>query len=125
MSAVTTQTLGRLAGAVRQGPRTRTGPRLAPGRPIRFGKALGPVLLLAVWSAEAFNTAIESTCNLLSPQFNEHVRIAKDLGAGAVLLISIGAFAIGLLTFWPYLVTGLPPTPDPNRPTTALYRAGP
>src|SRR5262245_43594236 len=70
--------------------------------------------VLAVWSAESFNTAIESTCNLLSPQFNEHVRIAKDVGAGAVLLISIGALAIGLLTFWPYLVTGLPPTPASN-----------
>jgi len=79
--------------------------------------------VLAVWSAESFNTAIESTCNLLSPQFNEHVRIAKDVGAGAVLLISIGALAIGLLTFWPYLVAGLPPTPD--RPTASLCRAAP
>jgi diacylglycerol kinase (ATP) len=58
---------------------------------------------LAVWSAEAFNTAIESTCNLLSPELSEHVRVAKDVGAGAVLLVSIGAAVIGLLTFWPYL----------------------
>jgi diacylglycerol kinase len=78
--------------------------------------------VLAVWSAEAFNTAIERTCNLLSPQFSEHVRIAKDVGAGAVLLISIGALAIGLLTFWPYLVKALPPTPDPHHPTAALCR---
>jgi diacylglycerol kinase (ATP) len=63
--------------------------------------------VLAVWSAEAFNTAIDSTCNLLSPQFSEHVRIAKDVGAGAVLLISLGALVIGLLTFWPYLATAL------------------
>jgi diacylglycerol kinase (ATP) len=63
--------------------------------------------VLAVWSAEAFNTAIESTCNLLSPHFSEHVRIAKDVGAGAVLLISLGALVIGLLTFWPYLATAL------------------
>jgi diacylglycerol kinase (ATP) len=81
--------------------------------------------VLAVWSAEAFNTAIESTCNLLSPQFSEHVRIAKDVGAGAVLLISIGALAIGLLTFWPYLVRELPPASDPHRPTAALCRAAP
>jgi len=81
--------------------------------------------VLAVWSAEAFNTAIESTCNLLSPQFSEHVRIAKDVGAGAVLLISIGALAIGLLTFWPYLATGFPPTPDPHQLTAALCRAMP
>jgi diacylglycerol kinase (ATP) len=81
--------------------------------------------VLAVWSAEAFNTAIESTCNLLSPQFSEHVRTAKDVGAGAVLLISIGALAIGLLTFWPYLVTGLPPLPDPHHLTAALCQVAP
>jgi diacylglycerol kinase (ATP) len=81
--------------------------------------------VLAVWSAEAFNTAIECTCNLLSPQFSEHVRIAKDVGAGAVLLVSVGALAIGLLTFWPYLVAGLPPTPLPHHLTAALCRAAP
>lgn len=61
------------------------------------------VSLFAVWSAEAFNTAVESTCNLLSPQFDEHVRIAKDAAAGAVLLVSCGAAIVGLMTFWPYL----------------------
>jgi diacylglycerol kinase (ATP) len=59
--------------------------------------------VLVVWSAEAFNTAIESLCNLLSPQPNEHVRIAKDVGAGAVLVISIGAAITGVLTFLPYV----------------------
>jgi diacylglycerol kinase len=59
--------------------------------------------IVAVWSAEAFNTAIEKTCDLLSPGENERVRIAKDAAAGAVLLVSIGAAAIGLLTFWPYV----------------------
>jgi diacylglycerol kinase (ATP) len=81
--------------------------------------------VLAVWSAEAFNTAIESTCNLLSPHFSEHVRIAKDAGAGAVLLISLGALAIGGLTFWPYLVTGVLPTQVPPQLAATLCRAAP
>jgi diacylglycerol kinase (ATP) len=59
--------------------------------------------VLAVWSAEAFNTAIESLCNVLSPEPNEHVRIAKDVGAGAVLVISMGAAITGVLTFLPYV----------------------
>jgi diacylglycerol kinase (ATP) len=67
--------------------------------------------VLAVWSAEAFNTAIESLCNLVSPQPNEHVRIAKDVGAGAVLVISIGAAITGILTFLPY-VADLSAAPD-------------
>lgn len=81
--------------------------------------------VLAVWSAEAFNTAIESTCNLLSPEYSAHVRIAKDVGAGAVLLISLGALAIGLLTFWPYVVSAFPPTPDPQHLAAALCGAAP
>lgn len=65
-----------------------------------------------VWSAEAFNTAIESVCDLLSPQFSDHARVAKDVGAGAVLIVSIGAAAIGLLTFWPYVAPILSATGD-------------
>jgi hypothetical protein len=58
-------------------------------------------------------------------QFSEHVRVAKEVGAGAVLLVSTGALAIGLLTFWPYLVGGLPATPDSQRPTAAICGAAP
>jgi diacylglycerol kinase (ATP) len=66
------------------------------------------VAILAVWSAEAFNTAVEKTCDLLSPGVDERVRIAKDAAAGAVLLVSIGAAVIGLLTFWPYVAAVTP-----------------
>ena len=61
------------------------------------------IALFVVWSAEAFNTAIESACDILSPEFSEPARIAKDTAAGAVLLVSCGAVVVGLLTFWPYL----------------------
>jgi len=59
--------------------------------------------IAAVWSAEAVNTAIEKTCDLLCLAFDERVRIAKDAAAGAVLVISIGAAVIGAMTFWPYV----------------------
>lgn len=59
-----------------------------------------------VLSAEAFNTAIEWTTNVVSPGFDERVRIAKDVAAGAVLLSAIGAALIGLLTLLPYLAPG-------------------
>jgi diacylglycerol kinase (ATP) len=61
------------------------------------------VAFAAVWSAEAFNTAVEKTCDLVCPEFDQRVRIAKDAAAGAVLLVSLGAAAIGVLTFWPYV----------------------
>jgi diacylglycerol kinase (ATP) len=58
--------------------------------------------IAAVWSAEAMNTALEALCNLISPGPDEQIRIAKDLAAGAVLVVAIGAAIIGGLTLAPY-----------------------
>jgi len=57
-----------------------------------------------VWVAEAMNTAFEHVCNVVSPQYSPAVKKAKDVAAGAVLLASIGAAAIGASVFVPYLV---------------------
>jgi diacylglycerol kinase (ATP) len=64
--------------------------------------------IVAAWSAEAGNTAIEKACDLLCPGVDDRVRIAKDAAAGAVLLVAIGAAVIGLLTFWPYMAAVTP-----------------
>jgi len=58
---------------------------------------LTTVLVLA---AEAFNTAIEATIDLCSPDIHPLAAKAKDLGAGAVLLCSVGALAVGLVILW-------------------------
>ena len=57
----------------------------------------------AVFSAEAFNTAIENLTDLVSPQYHELARKTKDTAAGAVLLIAMAAAATGLLIFLPKL----------------------
>jgi diacylglycerol kinase (ATP) len=52
------------------------------------------VLLLciaAVISAEAANTAVEAIVDLVSPQWNERARIAKDAAAAAVLVLATGS----------------------------------
>ena len=59
--------------------------------------------IFIVLASEALNTCIESICNLVCRERNEHVRIAKDAGAGAVLLCGIGAGLVGVLTFGPYI----------------------
>jgi len=56
-----------------------------------------------VWMAEAFNTAVEYVCNVVSPQYSEAVKNAKDIAAGAVLVCAIAAAVIGFLTIWPYV----------------------
>jgi len=58
------------------------------------------LLILAaifVLFAELFNTAIEVVVDMLSPDYSEAARRAKDVAAGAVLLASIGAAVVGYL----------------------------
>ena len=52
-----------------------------------------------VWCAEGFNTAIESLCDVASPDYHPKVERAKDIAAGAVLIAAGGAATIGLLVF--------------------------
>ncbi len=55
----------------------------------------------AVISAEATNTAIEEACNMLHPDQHPRARMSKHCAAGAVLILSIAAIAIGLIIFLP------------------------
>ncbi len=60
--------------------------------------------LVAVWTAEAMNTALELLADVASPEFHPLVEKAKDVAAGAVLLSAIGSAIIGLLVFGPHLI---------------------
>lgn len=54
-----------------------------------------------VWTAEAFNTAIEKLVDLVSPQFDPRAGEIKDLAAGAVLMTALFALIAGLIIFVP------------------------
>jgi diacylglycerol kinase (ATP) len=58
--------------------------------------------MMAVWTAEALNTAFEFLCDVASPEFHPLVAKSKDVAAGAVLLSAIGSGAIGLVVFIPH-----------------------
>ncbi len=60
--------------------------------------------MVAVWSAEAVNTAFEVLCDVASPEVHPLVERAKDVAAGAVLLAAVGAVVVGLLVFGPHLL---------------------
>jgi diacylglycerol kinase (ATP) len=60
--------------------------------------------IMAVWVAEALNTAFESLCDVASPEFHPAVERAKDVAAGAVLIAAIGAVLVALLVFGPRLL---------------------
>jgi len=59
--------------------------------------------MMAVWIAEALNTAFEFLTDVASPSFHPLAAKAKDVSAGAVLITAIGSIVIGLLIFSPYL----------------------
>jgi diacylglycerol kinase (ATP) len=63
--------------------------------------------ILMVWSAEAFNTAVEYVCDVVSPGYSLVVKNAKDIAAGAVLISAFCALIIGIITFWPYVHAAL------------------
>lgn len=61
------------------------------------------IAVALVWITEALNTAVEAVCDLVSPDYNEAVKVAKDVSASAVLIASLAAFVIGCATFVPYI----------------------
>lgn len=64
------------------------------------------ILLLtigAVLAGETINTTVEAIVDLLSPEWHEQAKIAKDVSAGAVLILSLMAVGVGLLIFGPPL----------------------
>lgn len=66
---------------------------------IAVSVAIGMVL-----AAEAVNSSIEALCDLVSPGYNEAIKKAKDLAAGAVLILAIVAATVGLIIFIPKIL---------------------
>ena len=59
---------------------------------------------MAVWTAEALNTAFEFLADVASPDFHPLVKKAKDVAAGAVLISAVGAAIIALLVLGPHVL---------------------
>lgn len=57
------------------------------------------IMIGLVLMAEASNTALEKFLDVLHPEIHPTVAKAKDLAAGAVLLISITAAIVGVIIF--------------------------
>lgn len=64
------------------------------------------ILFVIVIAGELLNTSIETIVDMIMPEKNEKAKIAKDVAAGAVLVLAIGAVIIGFIIFIPkiYLI---------------------
>ena len=58
------------------------------------------VLIASVIAAELFNTAIENVCDAITKEQNEYIKRAKDISAGAVLVLSVAAVIVAVIFFW-------------------------
>ena len=58
----------------------------------------------SVWAAEAFNSAIEKLCDLVSPSFNLQIKAVKDLAAAGVLLVALAAVGVAAVLFIPKMI---------------------
>ncbi len=62
------------------------------------------ILILTIFFvlvSEFMNTAIENLCDLYTTEYNEKIKIIKDVGAGAVTLSAIASICVGLTMFLP------------------------
>lgn len=61
-------------------------------------------MICLVLTAEIINTAIERTVDLVTKEYHELARIAKDVSAGSVLVTSIFSLIIGIIIFIPKII---------------------
>jgi diacylglycerol kinase len=59
---------------------------------------------MAVLTCELFNSALEVLADACHPDYDEKIKRAKDMGAGAVLIVSIAALIIGVVILGPELL---------------------
>jgi len=63
------------------------------------------LIIFAVLAAEVFNSAIEEVADVMVEKLSlgyRETKWARDMAAGAVLLLAIGAVVLGLIIFLPY-----------------------
>jgi diacylglycerol kinase (ATP) len=63
--------------------------------------------IMAVWTAEALNTALEFLADVASPEFHPLVGHAKDVAAGGVLISALGSAIVGVLVLGPHVLKWL------------------
>jgi len=56
-------------------------------------------------TAEMINTSIEAVTDLVTKEYREDARIAKDVGAGLMLITAMGAILVAFFIFVPYFIS--------------------
>jgi undecaprenol kinase len=62
----------------------------------------GSIALIMIM--ELINTAIEATVDMVTQEYNEYAKVAKDCGSAATGLMSVLATIVNLIIFIPYIL---------------------
>jgi diacylglycerol kinase (ATP) len=62
------------------------------------------VMITLVIAAEGVNTALEAVVDLTSPEYHPLAKVAKDVGAGTVLITAIASVIVGAVLFAPHFL---------------------
>lgn len=58
----------------------------------------------SVLSLEILNTCVEKICDIIQPEYDERIKLIKDMAAGSVFLMAIGSVVVGVLIYAKYLL---------------------
>lgn len=64
--------------------------------------SFGSLALISI--TELINTAIEATVDMVTEEYNEYAKIAKDCGSAATGIMSVLASIVNLIIFIPYFI---------------------
>jgi len=63
------------------------------------------IVIGLVFISELLNTSLETMADIIDPEWNEKIRIAKDYSAAAVLIAAFISVIVGGLIFIPRLIS--------------------
>ena len=64
--------------------------------------SFGSLALISI--IELLNTAIEATVDMVTQDYNEYAKIAKDCGSAATGIMSVIATIVNMIIFMPYII---------------------
>jgi diacylglycerol kinase (ATP) len=62
------------------------------------------------FSGELINTALEAMTDLITQEWRQEAKIAKDVSAGMMLFIAFGSIFVAVFVFTPYILKFVMPT---------------
>lgn len=62
------------------------------------------IIITLIWITEAFNTALEFVCDIVSPEFHPLIKKSKDVAAAATLIAVLSSILLGFIIFSKYIL---------------------